>query len=812
MTLVKCDKCGKMVSNNASKCIYCGKPLKHKTTEKSKNTIKCKNCGKRYNASYKSCPYCTNEQVEVKEEKAYYKYLDFLRVIFCIAILLYHIGFLKGGYLAVCSFFVLSSYLAVLSAFKSEKFDLGKYYKSRLLKLYLPVIIVVFMTIPLVNSIKGLIWLNLRPETTSVLFGYNNFWQIGANLDYFARHTSSPFMHLWYISILMQFELVFPFIFMLLRKMGDKINKELPSIGAFALALASSIYFFICLNGKNIMIPYYNTFARSFSLLFGLGCGFMHVYYSDRVPKKIKDQPIWSKVIFYLYLLITILLFIFIKSDSPFLGASMMIVTFTSCRLIEYGISFNKCHIPINDYVMKTLSGMTLWVYLFQYPLIYVFQYVQLNMGLKMTLMILILISISFILYYIFRKERKYKWLQELLVAIICALTIFGAWQFCTSKDNTYELKALEDQLAENEEKAKESQKEYEKKLAEAQKKLDSTLSDIDATLENLSTTILELPILGIGDSIMLGASPTLEEKFVNSHFDGAVSRQIWGSYDVIDEYKKSNTLGNPIVINLGANGNCGEEYKRKLVESFGDREIFWATVTNDSTVQINDSIKALAEEYPNLHVFDWAAISKGHAEYFAVDGIHLTGSGSQAYADGLYDAIYKVYEEKYTKLKDEAINNFETEEKNKFSFYGNDLLLNAFSLLKDTYKDDAFNMDSSLDYKKLKEKIQKDIDDKKINNKVVIALDNSVELSKENYEELINLLKDQKVYIILTTSDSVKIFKDYEKDNVITINFYDEMNKNKDKYLLKDETHLTEDGNKALIKLLDKSLKDSSN
>ena len=93
-----------------------------------------------------------------------------------------------------------------------------------------------------------------------------------------------------------------------------------------------------------------------------------------------------------------------------------------------------------------------------------------------------------------------------------------------------------------------------------------------------------------------------------------------------------------------------------------------------------------------------------------------------------------------------------------------------------------------------------------------MIALDNSVNLSKEDYDELINLLKDQKVYIILTTSDSVKIFKDYENENVITINFYEEMNKNKDKYLLKDDTHLTEDGNKALIKLLDKTLKDSSN
>ena len=45
----------------------------------------------------------------------YYKNLDLLRVIACISILFYHIGILKGGYLAVCTFFVLTGYFSVVS-------------------------------------------------------------------------------------------------------------------------------------------------------------------------------------------------------------------------------------------------------------------------------------------------------------------------------------------------------------------------------------------------------------------------------------------------------------------------------------------------------------------------------------------------------------------------------------------------------------------------------------------------------------------------------------------------------------------------
>ena len=136
-------------------------------------------------------------------EKKYYKNIDLIRVVSCLIILFYHLNILKGGYLVVCTFFVLSGYLSVLSASNKEKFSFKEYYKNKFINLYLPVLIVSFISIALI-SIININWLNLKPETTSVLFGYNNYWQLNANLDYFTRHIDSPFMHLWYIAILLQ--------------------------------------------------------------------------------------------------------------------------------------------------------------------------------------------------------------------------------------------------------------------------------------------------------------------------------------------------------------------------------------------------------------------------------------------------------------------------------------------------------------------------------------------------------------------------------------------------------------------------------
>ena len=173
--------------------------------------------------------------------KKYYKDINLIRIICTVAILFYHLGVIKGGYLAVCTFFVLS-----------------------------------------ISFFNNIYWFNLKPETTSILLGYNNFWQRSANLDYFARHVDSPFMHLWYISILMQFEILFPLLFKLLKKIGDKF-RSIPCIILFGLFVLSSIYFYKTNLIKGINYAYYDTFGRSFSLFLGMFIGFVSHYYNSLI-------------------------------------------------------------------------------------------------------------------------------------------------------------------------------------------------------------------------------------------------------------------------------------------------------------------------------------------------------------------------------------------------------------------------------------------------------------------------------------------------------------------------------------------------
>lgn len=64
MGLIKCPKCGEMVSDKAGKCLHCNADLF------SPKQVTCSDCGKEYEESLATCPYCgCPNQIEEKRKK-----------------------------------------------------------------------------------------------------------------------------------------------------------------------------------------------------------------------------------------------------------------------------------------------------------------------------------------------------------------------------------------------------------------------------------------------------------------------------------------------------------------------------------------------------------------------------------------------------------------------------------------------------------------------------------------------------------------------------------------------------------------------
>lgn len=694
--------------------------------------------------------------------KNYYKKMDIFRIILCVVVLLYHFNVLKGGYLAVCSFLTISGYLLTKSILNKENFSLKEHYKKRIKRLYFPLLLVVFLTIIIVPHIKNIYWFNLKPETKSVLLNYNNFWQINANQDYFARSIESPFVHMWYISLLLQLELILPLFIKLIQKIK---NKKIQTLIMLIISIISTIYFYKISIKNNMTITYYNTLTRMFSYIYGITLAFIHKNYKKDYKK--------NNILYFIYLIILTILFITIKPSSQYFNTSMILTSLITLRIINYSLTNTK-----ENPLIKKLSHITYEIYLLQYPIMYIFNYIEMDKIIKIILILLFIILLSKLIYLVVN-TKKHKIIKAIIVIPILLLGIFT---YIKEKDHTDEMNNLKLQLEQNEELLKKMENNYNQNVQEEEQKLKEALENINISSEDLRKLVLDMPLVGIGDSVMLGASFEIKNTFKNSYVDAKVSRSIWKAEEVINQLKEKNLLGNPVIIHLGTNGDSTKLYKEEIMKILQNKKVFWINTTN--LINVNNNLNKLAEETENLEIIDWYNISRNHKEYFYADGIHLTPVGRKAYTNAIYEAVYNNYQKENQIKKANILKEYEETKQNKITFYGNEMLLNALNTISEEYKDANIYIENNITFNELKQKIQESKENKTITNKIILIFDKTFDINEKQYNELKELYSDKQIYLITT--------------NKINQTLHIE-----EKYIMPDGIHLSEEGNKKLFELL---------
>lgn len=725
------------------------------------------------------------------ENKKYYTRLSFIRVMACIMVLLYHLKIIKGGFLAVCTFFTLSGYLECISSLKNDNFSITKYYIKRIKKIYIPLLIVISLTLIFYKQVSFINWLNLKQESISAVFGYNNFWQLNANLDYFTKNINSPFVHLWYISILMQFDLVFPIIFSILKKIDKKINKHISTIVFLILSIVSLAFFINMSMTHDIMSVYYNTFARSFSLIWGIFLGIIHYKYKIRLSNAFKN---YDKIIFIIYSLILCIICIFLPGGKNYYALYMILVTMISCRLIEYSLVKSK-----NKGLINSLARISYEIYLVQYPVIFFVQNMNINSSYKIPLMILLIFIISILIHNILNLSFKNKMIMFIKTICLSTIVIVGALIIIKEKDHKKEMENLEKKLNENLKIMEQKNLEYMNKEKEADEKFEQTLESMDTEVsEVVKEELKKISIVGIGDSVFLDAVDMLYNYFPNGYFNGKISRSIIGGINVLKDLKDSGKLSDIVLLGLASNGDYSNKKATELMNLLGNREVYWINAVGADDPTYNEKFKNFAKNYPNIHIVDWEAASKGHPEYFYADGTHPKGNGIKIYVNTIYNTIYNDYLEKHKDKKNELIQNKEQEEKEKVAFYGNDLLTNSYEYLKDKFEHASYNAESNYKFNDLYKDIENKIQNNALEYKIVFVYDKDAKITNEQYLKLKELCSNHKIYIVnVTDTDLTSLGSDVE-----IINFYNEIKKNSD-YLMADKIHLSKKGNKELANLI---------
>lgn len=213
-------------------------------------------------------------------------FLDGWRGIAIIFVVLFHNNILPSGFLGVDMFFSLSgfilTYLLIKEYERNHHISLSNFWSRRLKRIILPMTttimatLIVFIFVPIL-SIKEQVF---HEAFTSAVF-VSNWYKIFVGASYWGTGVQSPLVHLWSVSMEMQFYFIWAILVVLCMNAGQDKKKK--------LFITSAVVFVLSVICQNVIFSvaglnptYYNTFSRIASFVAGAIAGTLGTIYESK--------------------------------------------------------------------------------------------------------------------------------------------------------------------------------------------------------------------------------------------------------------------------------------------------------------------------------------------------------------------------------------------------------------------------------------------------------------------------------------------------------------------------------------------------
>ncbi len=599
-----------------------------------------------------------------QREKMHIEGLDALRGIAILGVILYHLipGKVPGGFLGVNMFFVLSGYLIYRTsvwALHRDRYSVETFYKKRIGRIYPAMLIMIaavmgFLVLYMPQVAKG-----KATELVSLVGGYNNIWQIRQSASYFARISlQSPFTHLWATAVELQFYLIWPFLFWMMRMLYRHTSKKMMRNALFILVMASGIRMSVLFQpDRDVSRLYYGTDTRIFALLLGVYVGMIQRDV-ERVCRYRMSEGLHRACIVVAGILYIFLYFV-LEGQMPVLYYGGLFVHSMLCGILLLLLPYSGIERMLERSPFTMVGKMSYELYLWMYPIIFLFGYNKKNYGIMSWCVQLVLIGVmAGIQYSVTRYMHQNRQRQggnimgrlayaggSLGIAFMVLVgSVVVSERLPEGGHNSTKVIAKETSVSA---KKRMSVKDMGSKISEStgtQEKVEMT------TEEDMEAVVTQKTVTAIGDSVLLGADSDIENTIPNCVVDAKESRQVAKARTVVEDLKQKGELGDIVILALGTNGTFSPTVGKNLVKAIGrQRQIYWVTAYGKHLQwqeDANQMIWSMAEKYDNIHVIDWATYCAGHDDWFLNDGIHLTQKGCRAYTQMLYDNVNTALEE----------------------------------------------------------------------------------------------------------------------------------------------------------------------
>jgi hypothetical protein len=142
--------------------------------------------------------------------------------------------------------------------------------------------------------------------------------------------------------------------------------------------------------------------------------------------------------------------------------------------------------------------------------------------------------------------------------------------------------------------------------------------------------------VFALGDSVMLGAAPSLAATIPNLEVDASVSRQVSGGIGILSARRDAGTLGDVVIVHLGTNGTfTSSQFDEMMSILSGVQRVIFVNLKVPRAWEGGDNsvIANGVSRYPNAVLVNWHDTGDAHPEFFYDDEIHLRPDGADSYA-----------------------------------------------------------------------------------------------------------------------------------------------------------------------------------
>ena len=631
--------------------------------------------------------------------------LDGLRALAVLAVIAYHadVSFLKGGFLGVEVFFVVSGYLITLLLLaeheRTGRISLKGFWARRARRL-LPALFAMMAAVAALSAfvpyLRGSL-AKLRDELLWAVLYASNWFQIIDEQSYFEAQGRPPLLrHLWSLAVEEQFYVLWPLLMVVVLKL---FRDRLPAIGmVFVIgAVAASVWMAVLYDASDPNRVYLGTDTRAGGLL--LGAGFAMVWR----PYAVMRSPLRRKghlldvigIAGLLVLVATHMIFrdVVFTGDGVrgysilYRGGFLLVDVATLCVIA----SATHLGSPVGQRILGArplawLGTRSYGLYLWHWPVFQLTRPGAIEDGgdlawpwwsvmILRTVITVVLTELSFRLVEVPIRTKRFKGWARMIVrsigsqnserrrrlasgaVVFAVMSLFTGFSVATAKDAPT---AIESSLEAGQDAVTGIDELLPADDGDAATAAPSTsvaatvttLPSVDPTsageaaATEAPTTVPEstttsavfqrIPTFAVGDSVMLGAAPNLQEQGIV--VDARVSRQATEGVDILRALADNSLLGDVVIVHLGTNGPTTKERFVELLTITAEVPlVILLTVKCPKPWEatVNAAIYDVADEFPNVRLLDWNGLSQSGIapeSVFYGDGIHLREEGRVFY------------------------------------------------------------------------------------------------------------------------------------------------------------------------------------